>query len=179
MTNWKVFVSKLPRSSTTIESGGKYYMKEIIRQALERGFTRETRAYRKYALFAQAAEEEVKNSSEKEKVLLLEAAKLFRRIAEEEAGHAEYYLTVLGEIGDTNQNLHKSIEAEENDIVEYTISASAARTDEMEDIARAFERIAKSEKHHVELFSKLSERMQDLWFDDRLNQITPQGNKPD
>jgi rubrerythrin len=179
MTNWKVFVSKLPLSSTTIESGGKYYMKESIQQALERGFTRETRAYRKYALFAQAAEEEVKTSSEKEKVLLLEAAKLFRRIADEEAGHAEYYLTVLGEIGDTNQNLHKSIEAEENDIGEYKISASAARTEELEDIARAFERIAKSEKHHVELFSKLSERMQDLWLDDRLNQITPQGNKPD
>jgi rubrerythrin len=153
-------------------------MKESIRQALERGFIRETQAYQKYMLFSRKAEEEAKSSSEKEKPLLHEAAILFRRLAEEEAGHAEYYLKVLGDVRETIQNLQKSIEAEENDSVEYAISASAARNEDMEEIAGIFERIAKSEKHHVELFSKLYERMQNLWLDDRLNQITPPGNKP-
>ena len=153
-------------------------MKESIRQALERGFIRETQAYQKYMLFARKAEKEAKTSSEKEKPLLHEAALLFRRIAKEEAGHAGYYLRVLGDIGETNQNLQKTIEAEENDSVEYAISASAARNEDMEEIAGMFERIAKSEKHHVDLFSKLYERMQDLWLDDRLKQITPQGNNP-
>jgi rubrerythrin len=148
-------------------------MKDSIRQALERGFIRETQACRKYTLFAKAAEEEAKKSSAKEMPLLLETATLFRRIAEEEAGHAEYYLKVLGEIGDTKDNVHKSIEAEENDIVEYSISAAVARTDGMEDIAGIFERIAQSEKRHVELFCKLSERMQDMWLGDRLNLVDP------
>jgi rubrerythrin len=151
-------------------------MKDSIRQALERGFIRETQAYLKYSLFAKAAEGEAKTSSAKEMGILLEAAKLFRRIAEEEAGHAEYYLKALGEVGDSNQNVNKSIEAEENDIVEYTISASAARADGMEDVAGIFERIAQSEKRHVELFKKLSEGMQDLWLSDRLNLINPGGS---
>jgi len=153
-------------------------MKESIRQALERGFIRETQAYQKYMLFSRKAEEEAKSSSEKEKPLLHEAAILFRRLAEDESGHAEYYLKVLGDVRETIQNLQKSIEGEENDSVEYAISASAARNEDMEEIAGIFERIAKSEKHHVELFSKLYERMQNLWLVDRLKQITPPGNKP-
>jgi rubrerythrin len=143
-------------------------VKESVRQAFERGYIRETQAYLKYIYFARRAEEEALDASEKENDLLREAARLFRQAADQKAGHAEEYLIGLDEIGDTIPNLQNSIEAELNDIFECNRSASAARSEGLEVMANQFERIAKMDQRHVLLFSKLSERMQDLWIGDRL-----------
>ncbi len=144
-------------------------MNEGIKNALQRGFTRETQAYIKYRIFAQKAEEEGRGAkSEKARIMLQEASQLFNRVAEDEAGHALYYLRTLDEIGDTGHNLQEAAEGEQNDAVEYNISAAAARLAGMEDVAQAFERIAELEKKHTGLFAELSERMQRRWLTDRL-----------
>jgi rubrerythrin len=122
-------------------------------------------------IFAQKAEDEAKTATDKEKALLLEAEELFRRIALDEAGHAQIYLKELGEIWKTSQNLQTAVEMEQNDGVEYAISAAAARAEEMEEIAKIFERIAKNEKHHVERYRQLAEQMQNLWLKDRLKGV--------
>ncbi|MGZ5135203.1 MAG: ferritin family protein [Flavitalea sp.] len=146
-------------------------MNKSVQQALERGFIRETQAHLKYMIFAQQAEVEAKTAPEKEKVLLLEAAALFHRIARDEAGHAQSYLKGLGEIGKTPQNLQTAVEMELNDGVEYGISAAAARAEGMDEIAKIFERIAENEKLHVELYRQLAEGIQDIWLDDRLKSV--------
>ncbi len=151
-------------------------MIESVRQTLERGFIRETQAHLKYMIFAQKAEDEAKTAIEKEKALLLEAAVLFRKISLDEAGHAQIYLKELGEIGKTSQNLQTAVEMEQNDGVEYALSAAATRAEEMEEIAKIFERIAKNEKHHVELYRQLADKMQNLWFEDRLKRIGVPGS---
>jgi rubrerythrin len=143
-------------------------MNKSVQQALERGFIRETQAHLKYMIFAKKAEAEAKTAPEKEKVLLLEAATLFTRIARDEAGHAQSYLKGLGEIGETPQNLQTAVEMELNDGVEYGISAAAVRAEGMEEIAIIFERIAENEKLHVKLYRQLAEQIQDVWLDDRL-----------
>ena len=98
----------------------------------------------------------------------MEAGVLFRKIAQDEAGHAQIYLKELGEIGNTLQNLQTAVQMEMNDGVEYAISAAAARAEEMEEIAKKFERIAKNEKHHVERYLQLADQVQNLWLKDRL-----------
>jgi rubrerythrin len=144
-------------------------MNEGIKNALERGFTRETQAYIKYRTFAQRAEEEARTAkTEKGRNLLLEAAQLFNRVAEDEAGHALYYLRTLDQIGDTAHNLLQAAEGEQTDTVEYNISAAAARVGGMEEVAAAFERIAEIEKKHTGQFAELSDRLQRRWLTDRL-----------
>jgi rubrerythrin len=144
-------------------------MNEGIRKALERGFTRETQAYIKYRIFAQKADEEGRAaSSDKVRAMMQEAAQLFNRVAEDEAGHALFFLRMLEEIGDTSHNLLEAAEGEQTDTVEYNISAAAARVAGMEEAAQTFERIAEIEKKHTGQFSELSERMQRRWLTDRL-----------
>jgi rubrerythrin len=144
-------------------------MIEGIQKALERGFTRETQAYIKYRIYAQKAEEEGRGAtSEKVRNLMQEAAQLFNHVAEEEAGHALYYLRMIEEIGDTARNLMESANGEQTDTVEYSISAAAARLAGLEEVAQAFERIAEIEKIHTGQFAELSGRMQRRWLTDRL-----------
>jgi rubrerythrin len=146
-------------------------VKESVRQALELGYIRESQAYSKYIYFAHRAEEEALAASEEESDLLGEAARLFRQIAEEKAGDAEEYMIFLDEIGGTNPNLQNSIEAELNDIVELRTSAATARSEGLEVIANKFEQVAKMEKRRLVLLSQLSDRIQDLWTDDRAELI--------
>jgi rubrerythrin len=80
-------------------------------------------------------------------------------------------LIALDEIRDANPNLQNSIEAEQNDIVEYRRYASAARSEGLETVANKFEQLVKEEKRHVVLFSKVSERMQGLRPGDQLELI--------
>jgi rubrerythrin len=144
-------------------------MIEGVKKALERGFTRETQAYLKYRIYAQKAEEEARAAtSDKVRSLMLEAQRMFSAVAEEEAGHALYYLRALDEIGDTARNLMDAAEGEQADVVEYAISAAAARVAGMEEVAQSFERIAEIEKRHTGQFAELSERMQRRWLTDRL-----------
>jgi rubrerythrin len=144
-------------------------MIEGVKKALERGFARETQAYLKYRFFAQKAEEDAKAaSSEKVRSLMIEAQQLFSLVAEEEAGHALYYARALDEIGDTARNLMDAAEGEQADVVEYAISAAAARVSGLEEVAESFERISEIEKRHTGQFAELSERMQHRWLTDRL-----------
>ena len=144
-------------------------MLDGIKQALERGFTRECQAYLKYLVFSHVAENEANkavNIEDKQKYL--EAMLLFRRVAQEEYGHAFFYLDALNGIGDSLHNLHDALNMEKNDKIEYTISASAAMAAGDSDSASIFERIQAMEVRHIEQFEKLAERMQSSWLDDRL-----------
>lgn len=144
-------------------------MIDVVKQALERGFARETEANIKYLIFAQKAEEEARSALPgQERELLKQVADLFRQVAEEEAGHALFYLRALDVLGDTSANLLAAAAGEQADTVEYAISAAAARADGEEEIAQGFERIATTEQRHNDLFRELSVRAQGPWLADRL-----------
>jgi rubrerythrin len=147
-------------------------MLESIQQALERGFNREAQAIERYVLFAHKAEEEAKTATtEAESKLLKEAAELFLKIAEDESDHAHQYLMSLDGISETVNNLKTAMDLEENDTVEYSISAAAARSNDLEDIAQKFERIGAAEKRHFAQLEKITLRLQETWMNKRLNQI--------
>jgi rubrerythrin len=64
-----------------------------IKQALERGFNRECQAYMKYLAFSHVAENEANQAvSILDKQKYLETMLLFRRVAQEEYGHAFFLL---------------------------------------------------------------------------------------
>ncbi len=143
-----------------------------IKQALERGFVRECQAYMKYLAFSHVAENEANQAvSIQDKQKYMEAMLLFRRVAQEEYGHAFFYFDALNGIGDSLQNLNEALDMEKNDAVEYSISASAARAAGDTDSAAIFERIQLMEVRHVEQFEKLAERIQESWLDDRLKNV--------
>jgi rubrerythrin len=144
-------------------------MLDGIKQALERGFIRECQAYMKYLAFSHVAENEASQSvSTQDKQKYLEAMLLFRRVAQEEYGHAFFYFDALKGIGDSLKNLQEALEMEKNDAVEYSISASAARAVGDSDTADIFDRIQAMEVRHIEQFEKLAERFEESWLDDRL-----------
>ena len=144
-------------------------MIESVRQTLERGFVNETQAYAKYLIFSQKARQEAGSAATAEqKNVLLEASALFRQLAEDEFKHAFFYLTALGEIESTEQHLHTTIQAEENDQAEYTLSAASAKTAGMEEIARHFLRIAADEKFHAQSAGDLLKRLEEMWLKERL-----------
>jgi rubrerythrin len=147
-------------------------MLESIQQALERGFNREAQVIERYVLFAHKAEEEAKTATtEAESKLLKEAAELFLKIAEDESNHAHQYLMSLDGISETVNNLKTAMDLEENDAVEYSISAAAARSNDLEDIAQIFEQIGAAEKRHFAQLKKIIMRLQETWMNKRLNQI--------
>ena len=145
-------------------------MIEGIRKALERGFEKECIAYVKYQLYSQIAQAEMaKASSETERQILLSTSSEFARIAQEEYGHAHHYLETLDELKDSLHHLQSALEMERNDIVEYSISATAARSAGEEKAALIFERIQANEENHVVGINDLLNRLQSLWLDERLN----------
>jgi rubrerythrin len=77
----------------------------------------------------------------------------------------------MGEITTTGQHLEFAVRAEQNDHIEYTISASAAQAGGMDEIAHQFKLIAATEDNHARQIQDLSSRLQDLWFDGRMKLI--------
>jgi rubrerythrin len=144
-------------------------METPLEKSLENGFALECQAVQRYLVFSRKAEEEAnKNLSPHSAELLKETSTLFRQIAEQEKSHALSYLSLLGGVDQTRENLAEAIAGEKSDVVEYTVCAATARAEGRDDLALEFEKIAAIEKKHVEQFESLLLRLQNVLVDDRL-----------
>ncbi len=142
---------------------------DAVTQALTNGFAAEAQSYLRYTLFSEKAEVDMALASAAQVTALLsEAAQTFRRLAQQERRHAIIYLEALAGIGDTSDNIRAAIEGEMADIAAYAGAAAAARMDNQEKLATAFDRVAAVEKRHAEELRALSGRMQANQLADRL-----------
>ncbi|MFP4482102.1 MAG: rubrerythrin family protein [Thermovirgaceae bacterium] len=113
-------------------------------------FAGESQANRKYAAFAQKAEEEG----------FTQVAKLFRVTAEAESIHANAHLKAMGKIGSTADNLKAAIEGETYEFSEmYPEFIEVAETEEDKAALRAFKYAIEAEKIHAKLYKKTLENL--------------------
>lgn len=128
----------------------------MTKQFLEEAFTGESKAHVKYMIFAEVAEKEGKKN----------IAKLFRAIAFAELIHAKNHLRVLGEIGNTSENLQRAIEGENYEVEEmYLVFNNTAKLQEEREAEKATHYALSAEKIHSKLYSeakKLADQGKDL-----------------
>ena len=129
--------------------GGSYYHGMTTRENMMAAFAGESQANRKYAGFAEEADEKG----------LRNVAKLFRVASEAEAIHARRLLRTLGAIGTTDENLKKSVEGETH---EYTsmypgFIATAKAEGGQSEAEIAFTYAMKAEEVHAGLYQKALE----------------------
>jgi len=117
---------------------------------LEAAFAGESQANRKYAAFAQKAEEEG----------YTQVAKLFRVTAEAETIHANAHLRAMGKIGTTVENLKAAIEGETYEFTEmYPEFIEVAETEEDKAALKAFKYAIEAEKVHAKLYKKALDQL--------------------
>lgn len=122
------------------------------RDNLMAAFAGESQANRKYAGFAEEAQEKG----------FLNTAKLFRAASEAEAVHARRLLRVLGAIGTTDENLKKGIAGETEEFTSmYPGFIATAKTEGGQTEADiAFTYAMKAEEVHAGLYKKALEAVQ-------------------
>ncbi len=108
-------------------------------------FAGESQANRKYANFAEKAEEEgFKN-----------VARIFRAASEAEAIHAKKLLKVLSAVGSTVENLKGSIKGETHEFTEmYPSFIKEAESEKRNDAVIAFNHAMKAEEVHAGLYKE-------------------------
>jgi rubrerythrin len=117
---------------------------------LQVAFAGESQANRKYAAFAQKAEEEG----------FTQVAKLFRVTAEAETIHANAHLKAMGKIGSTADNLKTAIDGETYEFSEmYPEFIEIAETEDEKAALGAFKYAVEAEKVHAELYKKALENL--------------------
>ena len=110
---------------------------------LNEAISGESRAHLKYQLYAKRAEEEG----------YYPIADIFRETSGNEMAHAEIWLKLIGEIGNTETNLHQAAEGERWEWTDmYAGFAETARQEGFAQIASLFERVASVEKMHEERY---------------------------
>ena len=122
------------------------------RENLMAAFAGESQANRKYAGFAEEADEKgFKN-----------VAKLFRAASEAEAIHARRLLKVMGVIGETDANLKKSVEGETHEFTSMYpgFIATAKSEGGQSDAEIAFTYAMEAEKVHAGHYQKALESVQ-------------------
>ncbi len=111
----------------------------------------ESRVYLKYYRYAEKAEEEG----------YLAIAEIFRETAENERAHAEIWLRLLGEIGNTETNLGQAAEGEHWEWTDmYKGFAEKAKEEGFAQIAALFEKVASVEKMHDARYAAAKERLE-------------------
>lgn len=115
-------------------------------------FAGESQANRKYLAYAKKAEKEGK----------LNAARLFRAVAEAEAIHALKELERAGQVGTTAENLAAAIAGENyENVTMYPDFAAEADADGQAPVAKLFRMIAEVEGVHEALFTKALAALED------------------
>lgn len=111
----------------------------------------ESRVYLKYYRYAEKAEEEG----------YLAVAEIFRETAENERAHAEIWLRLLGEIGNTETNLAQAADGEHWEWTDmYAGFAETAKKEGFPQIAALFEKVASVEKAHDERYTAARGRLE-------------------
>ena len=109
-------------------------------------FAGESEARNKYTYFASKAKKEGYE----------QISALFTKTAENEKEHAKMWFKLLGELGNTAENLKAAAEGENYEWTEmYPTFAKEAHEEGFEHIAYLFEEVAKIEKEHEERYRKL------------------------
>jgi rubrerythrin len=114
-------------------------------QYLQEAFTGESRANRTYMTFAEQADSEG----------LRNVAKLFRAASEAEAIHARKMIRVLGSVGNTMENLKKSVKGETHEFKSlYPTYIREAEGEKKSEAVTAFTYAMKAEEVHADLYRK-------------------------
>ncbi|MGI6036869.1 MAG: rubrerythrin family protein [Limnochordia bacterium] len=118
-------------------------MREMTKANLINAFAGESQAHMRYYIFADQAEKEGKPN----------VARLFRAIAYSEQVHATNHFKVLGELGDTVENLGKGIAGENFETVEmYPAYGVVADHQGEKDAYRVFNWAREAEEVHEQMF---------------------------
>ncbi|MDD3481003.1 MAG: rubrerythrin family protein [Patescibacteria group bacterium] len=120
---------------------------------LKKAFAGESQANRKYLAFATKADKEG----------YPQIAKLFKAAAEGETIHALNYLSKMGGIGTTAENLEAAISGETEEFNDmYPSMVSHAKEEERDDVATSFSWALTVEKEHAEAYKEALDKMKDL-----------------
>lgn len=118
-------------------------MKKMTDDNLRAAFAGESQAHARYQIFARKAEKEGRSN----------LARLFRAVAFAELIHAKNHLKALGEVGESADNLDRSISGEAFEIDEmYPAYEAIARLQDEKAALRSIKWAAEAEKQHKELF---------------------------
>ena len=113
---------------------------------LMEAFAGESQARNKYTYFASKAKKEG----------FEQIAAIFNQTADNEKEHAKMWFKLLGELGDTAQNLAAAAEGENYEWTDmYATFAKEAEEEGFKDIAAKFRAVAAIEKTHEERYRKL------------------------
>jgi len=116
---------------------------------LKEAFAGESKANRKYLAFANQAMKEGKP----------EIAQLFMEAAGAETTHALSHFEVMGEVGNTEENLEEAAEGEDYEIEEmYPNFIEQAKEEGREDAAKSFKMAMEREKEHRKMFQEALEK---------------------
>lgn len=117
---------------------------------IKAAFDGEARAYMKYMAYAAAAEKDGR----------IQAARLFRALAEAERIHAQTHLSVLGEIGNTEQNISSAIDCETYEFTQmYPSFIEQADREGDQRALINFNRVLDAEKGHSIILMNLLDRL--------------------
>ena len=115
-------------------------------QNLMTAFAGESQARNKYTYFASTAKKEGYE----------QISAIFTKTAENEKEHAKMWFKLLGELGDTAQNLASAAEGENYEWTDmYATFADEAEAEGFTEIAAKFRAVAKIEKAHEERYRAL------------------------
>ncbi len=122
---------------------------------LKAAFAGESQARNKYTFFAKVARKEG----------YLKLAEVFEETAENEKKHAELILRLLGEIGDTRENLKQAIDGETYEFTDmYPQFLKVAEEEGEEKAASYFKNVIVAEKNHASVFRKMLEKLDNDTF---------------
>jgi rubrerythrin len=120
---------------------------------LKTAFAGESQAYMKYLASARVAEKEGQK----------QVARLFRALAESEKVHALNHLTIMAELGKTEQNLSKALDGETYEFTQmYPSFIAQADKDGNSRAATSFANACNVEKIHNGLLSEALSKLGDV-----------------
>ena len=118
---------------------------------LQAAFAGESQARNKYTYFASVAKKEGYE----------QIAAIFQQTADNEKEHAKMWFKLLGELGNTAENLEAAAAGENYEWTDmYATFAKEAEEEGFEEIAAKFRLVAKIEKSHEERYLKLLSNVQ-------------------
>ena len=118
---------------------------------LQAAFAGESQARNKYTYFASVAKKEGYE----------QISAIFQQTADNEKEHAKMWFKLLGELGNTAENLEAAAAGENYEWTDmYATFAKEAEEEGFEEIAAKFRMVAKIEKSHEERYLKLLSNVQ-------------------
>jgi len=120
-------------------------MRQMTEQNLRAAYAGESQAHMRYKIFADQAEKEGKTN----------IAKLFRAISYAEQVHATNHFKVLGDLGQTTENLDTAIGGETYEVNEmYPAFSAVAELQEEKSAKRTIHYAIEAEKIHAAMYQE-------------------------